>query len=114
MPLTLEKDIEKFLSIYRKKFPWTSVLPKMHILEDHAIPWLRRFHLGDGLMGEQGAESMHAHIMKLEKQYEGVHNELQHFKYISKEHQLESAPSLMSLRPPPAKRRKKNDSDEED
>ena len=64
-------------------------------------------------MGEQGAESLHAHIMRLERRYEGVKNSVERFKYIMKEHQLESAPSLVNLRPPPAKRRKKNDEDED-
>lgn len=59
-------------------------------------------------MGEQGAESLHAHLMRLERTYQGVVNEVDRLKYIFKEHRLESAPSLVTLRPPPAKRRKKN------
>ena len=31
-------------------FPDATVLPKMHILEEHTIPWLQRWHLGSGLM----------------------------------------------------------------
>lgn len=96
------------MKLYRQSFPWATVLPKMHILEDHVIPWLERTHLGAGIMGEQGAESLHAHIMKLERTYQGVANDVERLRYIMKEHQLESAPTLMSLRPPPAKRRKKN------
>ena len=51
-------------------------------------------------MGEQGAESIHAHMMRLERTYQGVANEVDRLKYIIKEHMLESAPSLTSLRPP--------------
>ncbi len=43
-------------------------------------------------MGEQGAESIHAHMMRLERTYQGVANEVDRLKYIIKEHMLESAP----------------------
>ena len=65
-----EKDIKAFLSYYRQEFPWASILPKMHILEDHTIPWMHRFHVGAGLMGEQGAESIHATMKTLDKGFE--------------------------------------------
>ena len=64
-----EKDRASFMAFYRKNFPQATVLPKMHILEDHTIPWLRRWHVGAGLMGKQGAESIHAHMGRLEAQY---------------------------------------------
>ena len=51
----------------------------MHILEDHVIPWLR--HVGAGLMGEQGAESLHAHLHKLERDYAGIVNKVDRLKY---------------------------------
>ena len=54
-------------------------------------------------MGEQGAESIHAHLMRLERIHQGIASQL---KYVVKEHMLEPAPSLTCLRPPPAKRRK--------
>ncbi len=51
-------------------------------------------------MGEQGAESIqHAHMMKLERVYQCMLNELDRLKYIFQEQTLESAPSLTSLRP---------------
>lgn len=71
---TPECDIQKFLEYYRSQFPSSTVLPKMHMVEDHVIPWLKQWHLGAGLMGEQGAESIHAHINKLEKDYSGISN----------------------------------------
>ena len=57
-------------------------------------------------MGEQGAESIHAHLMKLERNYQGIVNDVDRLKYVFKEHMLETAPSLVCLRPPPKKRRK--------
>ena len=60
------------MAYYRAEFPGATVLPKMHILEDHTIPWLQRWHLGAGLMGVQEIKSIHAHIMRLERTYQGV------------------------------------------
>ena len=60
---------------YRSSFPHATVLPKMHILKDHVIQWLRRWHVGAGVMGEQGAESLHAHPNKLEEDYILRHHE---------------------------------------
>ena len=79
----------------------------MHILEDHVVPWFKKWRMGFGIMGEQGAESVHAHLMKLERIYQGIANDVERLKYIFKEHQLESAPSLVALRPPPQKRTKR-------
>ena len=78
----------------------------MHILEDHVIPWLTRWKIGAGMMGEQGAESIHAHIMRLERIHQGIANDVHRLKYIFKEHTLETAPSLVDLRPPPKKKLK--------
>ena len=104
------------MAYYRATFPTASVIPKMHILEDHTIPWLQRWHLGAGLMGEQGAESIHAHLMKLKRIYQGVANEVDRLEYIVKEHMLKSAPSLTTLRHPTKKRPRKRrlEEDEDD
>ena len=78
----------------------------MHILEDHVIPWMRKWHVGAGLMGEQGAESLHSHIHTLEDNYRGIVNKVDKLKYIFKEYILETCPTLQALEPP-IKRRKK-------
>ena len=101
----IETSISTFMAFYRETFPHATVIPKMHIMEDHIVPWLRRWRLGSGLMGEQGAESIHAHIMKLERIHQGIPNELERLKYIVKEQMLESDPSLTNLRPPLKKRK---------
>ena len=66
------EDISAFMAFYRESFPNATILPKMHILEDHVVPWMRRWRLGARLMGEQGAESIHTHLHKLESQYCGL------------------------------------------
>ena len=87
-------DINNFMEFYRANFPNSTVFPKLHIREDHVQQWLQHWHIGFGIMGEQGAESLHAHIKKLERQYCGVANELERLKYIVKEHNLQSLPQL--------------------
>ena len=97
----VDKDITALMRFYRENFPSATVLPKMHILEDHVVPWLERWHIGSGLMGEQGAESIHAHLQKLETQYSGVVSDLHRLKYVVREHNIQSAPQLNSLIPAP-------------
>ena len=38
---------------------------KMHLLEDHATRWANATHIGFGLLGEQGAESIYAKFNQL-------------------------------------------------
>ena len=99
-------NIKEFLARYRTSFPHATILPKMHILEDHTIPWMRRWSVASGLMGEQGAEQIHAHIQNLQRAYSGVADPVKRLAYIMKEHQLQTAPSLNQLHPPAIKRRK--------
>ena len=95
------------MNFYREKFPHASIFPKMHIMEEHAVSWMRRWRVGAGLMGEQGAESVHAHFMKLERIHHGIASDVDRLKYIPvvKEHLLEAEPSLTCLRPPIKKRK---------
>ncbi len=65
-------------------------------------------------MGEQGAESIHAHMMRLERIHQNIPNDVDRLKYIVREQMLEAAPSLMSLRPLAKKRKRKDDDDDEE
>ena len=53
------------------KNSWHYILPtatvpiKMHLVEDHAVQWAAAYHVGYGLLGEQGAESIHAKFTQL-------------------------------------------------
>ena len=75
------------------------MLPKLHILKDHTVPWLERWSAGAGLMGEQGAESLHAHIRNLEDKYATIPNEVDRLKYMFQMYELETEPTLLSLKP---------------
>ena len=101
---SVESDIKRFMSFYRTSFPRTSfpsasVLPKMHLLEAHMVGWLRKYHLGTGFMGEQGAESIHAHLNRLERTYSSMRNQLDQLKQIFTVYSVEVDPGLQTLKP---------------
>ena len=54
-------NIARFMAYYRSQFPTATVTPKLHMLEEH-VPWIKRWGMGFGLLGEQGAESIHAYF----------------------------------------------------
>lgn len=84
----------------------------MHLLEDHMIDMLKRFHLGAGLMGEQGAESIHAHVNRMESDYKSMPNKLNRLKYLFQMYTIETAPSLQTLKPGIQTRKRKRSSAE--
>ena len=106
------------MAYYRENFPKTtypaaSVLPKMHLLECHMVDWLRQHHLGTGLMGEQGAESIHAHLHRLETTYATIPKRLDRLKQIFKMYSVEVDPSLQTLKPAMKTRKRRRPSVED-
>lgn len=100
----LELDIKEFMAFYRGNFPRdrypkATILPKMHLLEDHTVPWLKAYHLGSGIMGEQGAESIHAHLNRLETTYAGIPSKLLRLKQLFKMYIVEVNAHLQTLKP---------------
>ena len=76
----------------------------MCILEDHMIDWVKKWRIGAGLLGEQGAESIHAHMNRFDSKFCGIVNLLDRLKYrVVREQNLEASPSLNMLQPPPKK-----------
>lgn len=101
----------------RKEYPKATILPKMHLLEDHMADWLRQHHLATGLMGEQGAESIHAHIHKLEADYSNTKQKLHQLKYLFEMYTIETDATLLTIMPvvqPRPRKRKRQDSNSSD
>ncbi|XP_071500072.1 uncharacterized protein [Diadema antillarum] len=73
----LERSIKEYLHFFRTHFPDETVPPKMHLLEDHIIPWLRKWGATMGTMGEQGGESLHAQINNIKRDLRGYSNDLE-------------------------------------
>ena len=63
----IQKKINKFMSLYREIFP--RIPPKLHILEDHTVPQLKKFQRGLGILSEQGGESSHQLMDEYRERY---------------------------------------------
>lgn len=96
------------MACYRESFPDASVLPKMHILEDHVVPWLKEHRVGLGLMGEQGAESIHASINGIKRAYSSIRDRIKNLLSVLEEHHRHVCPSLISQQPEIKKRKLKD------
>ncbi len=89
------------MKYYRTTFPHATVLPKMHLMEDHAVAWIRKWHLGFGAMGEQGAESIHASFNGIERSFANmIHNKVDRLRSVMREHHLRVSPTNLALLPP--------------
>ena len=93
------------MSRYRQTFPDSSVLPKMHFLEEHVVPWIRKWKIGFGFMGEQGAESIHAYFNGLVARYKSVPDPVKRMECTMREHFLHIAPANVSVKPNIKKRK---------
>ena len=92
------------MTYYRREFRSATVTPKLHMLEEHVVPWVKRWKMGFGLLGEQGAESIHASFNSLQRTYSGIPDGLQRLRQIMVEHHLRVAPDNTAARPPVKKR----------
>ena len=79
-------DIDEFVAYYRTAFPESSFMPKLHMLEEHIAPFIKRWRVGLGLMSEQGAESIHARFNTLQRTYINITNSVNRLKYMMLEH----------------------------
>ena len=91
------------MAYYRKSFSdlSVSITPKLHMLKEHVVPWIKQWGLGFGLgfMGEQGGESIHAVFNTLHRTYSNIANHTQRLKYMMKEHHLQVSPYIGEQRP---------------
>ena len=97
--------IKMFMAFYRLNFRESTVTPKMHMLEEHLIPWLRQWRIGLGFMGEQGAEGIHAAINSITPSYLNIADQVERLRGILLEHHRQICPHLTSCQPA-IKRRK--------
>ena len=67
--LSLENAILDLKSYFRLTWPNESITPKLHMLEDHAVNFIKRWGTGFGFYGEQGAESTHNNFSNLQRTY---------------------------------------------
>ena len=102
------------MAFYRHEFPNATVTPKLHMLEDHMVPWMQRWKVGFGLLDEQGAESIHAKFNTLKYTYRTIPDRLKQLKQLMVEHYLHICPDNIALRPPLKKKKLTSTTDTEE
>ena len=76
-------------------------------MEDYLIPWLNQWKVGCGIIGEQGAESLHASFNNTERAYNNIlRDRVEQIKVLLQNHLLQIQPNVSSLEPPPLKKRR--------
>ena len=99
--ISIDSRIKDFMDFYRDSFPNATVLPKMHMLEDHMVPFLKKWRVGLGFLGEQGAESIHARFNAIKRSYINMPNSVQRLECIMTEHFRQICPINTSKLPQP-------------
>ncbi|XP_070548414.1 uncharacterized protein [Ptychodera flava] len=102
------KSVEDFLSYFRSKFPRETVTPKMHILEDHVVPWIQMHGVGCGLHGEQGMEGIHSVFNQLTATYSRIPQKLDQLQQLMNMHHLSVHPVKTCDKPEIKKRKLKS------
>ena len=99
------------MAYYRSQFSTATVTPKLHMLEEHVVPWIKKWGVGFGLLREQGAESIHAYFNQLRSTYNSIPERLSRLKQMMVAH-LKVAPDNTTARPPIAKKKLSTTSEE--
>ena len=87
----LQADIDSYMKLYKTFFPEQNVLPKMHILQDHCVNFIRSTGFGLGLLGEQGGELLHSTLSKFEQRSQGIRNDKKRMRCQLEAHHLSNS-----------------------
>ena len=79
---------------YYRTIPGASITPKVHMLEDHTVDFLRKWRVGFGMLSEQGAESIHTVFNQLNRTYANIHNGVDRLRQVMTEHHHRTCPLL--------------------
>lgn len=90
-----------FLQCIREKFPDMTITPKLHMLEDHVCPFLRRWHMGLGFYGEQGIEGIHSVFNTQSQHFDHVKKQDVRLRQILVNHHIATSPALAGKAPKP-------------
>ena len=90
---SIQATIIDYLAEYRAHYP-NKMYPKLHMLEDHIIPWIRMTGFGMGLMGEQGGESAHKTFNELTRRYGGMPDPVKRLNSMMKAHLTATHPQV--------------------
>ena len=101
-----DNAIKEFMEFFRKNFPDASITPKLHLLEHHAVKFIRRWRGGFGMYGEQGAESIHQTFNKLFRVYGSMKPLSRRLNSVMKAHLTAVNPKAQSMKPRILKRKR--------
>ena len=94
-----ETSIKDFMKFWRTHWPNESVPPKMHMLEDHILDFIRQWNVGIGFYGEQGGESIHAEFNNLSRIYKAVKPATKRLKSMLEAHYVKAHPKVQEEKP---------------
>lgn len=107
----LDVEIAHFLSLCRQHIVERNlghITPKLHLLESHTLPLLKRLRVGLGLLAEHGSESIHARFNSLEnRSFNCIRNNLERLGAMAEQHLVRTMPELDSLIPTPQSKKPK-------
>ena len=82
------------MRFYRQTFSDATITVKLHMLEDHMVPFLKQWRgVEFGLLGEQGAEGIHADFNNLKRRFNWIPDSVERLRCTMKEHHLRCSPS---------------------
>ena len=113
---TVDGRIKLFMSTARREIvdrKLGNITPKLHLLERHVVAQMRHFGTGLGLIGEHGAESIHAEFNSLAATFDAVPKELDRLAVIVKQHCISALP-LHLAQVPERRTRKRTPRDRDD
>ena len=77
------------------------------MMEDHVVDFISQWRIGLGMLGEQGAESIHTRFNQLARTYSNMTNGVERLRSVMLEHYRQICPENIAHQPPPAKKIKK-------
>ena len=100
------------MAYFRANSPRNSVAPKMHMLEDHVIPFLKKLRYALGFYGEQGGESLHHEFKAMKNRYKNIRKPVECLTYMMNQHLSNLNPESQTLRPEASQRNLKRKHEE--
>lgn len=104
----LERHITTFMATARREVVSRrvgNVTPKLHLLEDHVVPFMQRFGVGLGVLGEQGGEGIHHEMNELMRSVASIRNELTRLETVVRNHCIATLPQQLVHTPQAPTRR---------
>ena len=105
---SLEFAITSFMQYLRLNYPEASISPKLHLLEDHVVTFVKKWHCGLGFYGEQGRENIHHDFKRIKQRYNNIKDPVDRLSYTMNQHLVSTKPQAQLLRPVIKKRKIKS------